>query len=95
METIKAFCSQDIYAESYVSPITVLETEMRIHVENGVYKAVKDVGFDVDKEELIRALRYDREQYKKGYEQGYRDGYYAAIKYLTEGRDGDFIQRQE
>ena len=82
METIKAFCSKDI-AESYVSPITVLETEMQIHVENGVYKAVKNVGFDVDKDELIRALRYDREQYKKGYEQGYRDGYYATIRYLT------------
>lgn len=30
-------------------------------------KAVHDVGFDVDKHELMKALAYDREQYKKGY----------------------------
>ncbi len=83
METIKAFCSEDIAKSSYVSPITVLETEMQIRVEDGVYKAVKNVGFDVDKDELMRALRYDRKQYQKGYDQGFQNGYYAAIRYLT------------
>ena len=29
-----------------------------------------DVGVYVDKEELIKALKYDREQYQKGYEDG-------------------------
>lgn len=35
------------------------------------------VGFKVDKEELIKALEYDRDQYSKGYDDGYED----AIQY--------------
>jgi hypothetical protein len=27
----------------------------------------KSIGYDVDKQELIKALQYDREQYTKGY----------------------------
>lgn len=38
--------------------------------ENYIYQCVADIGVNIDKEELIRALQYDREQY----EQGYRDG---------------------
>ncbi len=44
--------------------------EMRIEVENGIYKAIKDMGIVIDKEELIKALRYDRGQYDKGYSDG-------------------------
>ena len=29
---------------------------------------IHNLGIDVDKEELVRALKYDREQYQKGYE---------------------------
>lgn len=43
--------------------------------EDGVMKAIAEVGVDVDKEELIRALKYDRQQYQKGYDKGYEDGY--------------------
>lgn len=35
--------------------------------DNNVYKAVLRTGVQVDKDELIRALRYDRNQYLKGY----------------------------
>jgi hypothetical protein len=38
--------------------------------ENMVIKAVRKVGVNVDKGELISALRYDRNQYTKGYEDG-------------------------
>ena len=33
-------------------------------------KAVRKVGVNVDKYELIKALQYDRNQYTKGYEDG-------------------------
>ena len=40
---------------------------MRNQIEGEIYKAVMNVGVNVDKEELIKALQYDREQYQKGY----------------------------
>jgi hypothetical protein len=55
----------------YRSPIEILTTDIRTQVDKGleeeVFKAVVSVGINVDKEELIRALQYDRHQYSKGY----------------------------
>lgn len=64
----------------YESPITLIETQMRIEKENNIFNAVKEIGVDVDKEELIKALKYDRGQYNKGY----KDGYKAGIKRLCD-----------
>ena len=52
---------------SYRSPIEVIQTQMRNQIECEIYKAVMNVGVNVDKEELLKALQYDREQYQKGY----------------------------
>ena len=41
--------------------------------EKMVMKAIREVGVNVDKEELIKALQYDRNQYTKGYEDGKND----------------------
>lgn len=51
----------------YESPINIIQGEMQMQLEGEVYKAIQKVGVDVDKEELLKALQYDREQYKKGY----------------------------
>lgn len=59
----------------YTSPIDVTYREMQMQVEGDIYKAVQKVGVNVDKEELLKALQYDRGQY----EQGYKDGYAKAI----------------
>ena len=64
----------------YESPITVFEREFENHIEDGIYKAVKGFAVDVNKEELIKALQYDREQYSKGY----KDGYAKAIDEFAE-----------
>lgn len=58
----------------YQSPITQIVSDMQMEYENGVLKAVQNVGFHVDKEELAKALVYDRGQYEKGYEDGFKDG---------------------
>ena len=50
-------------------------------IENMICSAVLKVGITVDKEELIKALRYDRGQYEKGYADGKRDAA-AAIEAL-------------
>ena len=58
----------------YESPIEIIQKSVTAKVEDDICKAVWEYGIVVDKEELIKALRYDREQYDKGY----RDGYKAA-----------------
>lgn len=57
----------------YESPITIIKTETGFikeiaeKTEEECYKAVVKVLPNVNKEELIKALQYDREQYVKGY----------------------------
>lgn len=59
----------------YVSPIHVNYTEpivetLKDKFDNAVFRAVQEVGIEVDKDELLRALQYDRGQYEKGYSDG-------------------------
>ena len=49
----------------YVSPIHVKDK-----CDNAVFRAVQEVGIEVDKDELLKALQYDRGQYEKGYSDG-------------------------
>lgn len=39
-----------------------------------MYDYLFKIGVNVNKEELDKALKYDREQYNKGYKYGYKDG---------------------
>jgi hypothetical protein len=55
--------------------------------ENEAYMAIQKCGVDVDKEELIRALKYDREQYEKGYEDAVRQVKEDIIKELMTQRE--------
>lgn len=58
----------------YQSPIEVFATELQTSfaeaVEADIVNVVQRYGINVNKEELIKALDYDRQQY----EEGYRDG---------------------
>lgn len=54
----------------YKSPIEAIYGEVKNAFENGVLTAVQNCDIHVDKNELIRALQYDREQYEKGYADG-------------------------
>lgn len=55
---------------SYESPITTIYEEIQSQIEDGMLKAVQNVGFNVNKIELQRALMYDRKQYSQGFEDG-------------------------
>lgn len=61
----------------YKSPITVLESFMDDIMEQRDDKIVaivqSKIDVDVDKDELIRALQYDRNQYNAGYKDGKAD----------------------
>ena len=51
----------------YKSPIEVIVSDMVMKEEDQVMQAVWNVGVNVDKAELVRALAYDRNQYAAGY----------------------------
>ena len=44
--------------------------EQEKRLEGEVFKAVQEVGVSVDKDELIKALKYDQDQYTKGFADG-------------------------
>lgn len=59
----------------YESPIAIIEqkilNEQKKQLKNALmYEIRTNYQIDVDKDELIRALQYDREQYEKGYQDG-------------------------
>lgn len=64
----------------YKSPIETIIGEMKMQQNGEICRVVQEVGINVDKDELIKALQYDREQYGKGYSDGYKD----AIKEFAE-----------
>lgn len=64
----------------YKSPIEILADQIRLEQDENVYKAVLKQNIVVDKDQLIRALRYDRDQYDKGY----RDGRNSVLQRLRE-----------
>lgn len=56
----------------YESPITMYMSDINKEIqkqteEESMIVINQTIGFDVDKEELLKALQYDREQYEKGY----------------------------
>ena len=70
--------------EGYQSPIQQYVSDMSLKMENDVYTAVQNVGIYVDKEELIKALSYDRGQWEQGYANGYSEGYEQGRKEALE-----------
>ena len=56
----------------YQPPIEIIMGQVRMEQDKEIYRAVQSYGVNVDKDELIRALQYDRGQYEKGYADGLR-----------------------
>lgn len=57
----------------YEPPIKLIMGEMQTQFEKNCMRAVQSYGFDVDKNELVKALEYDRGQYDKGYADGFKE----------------------
>ena len=61
----------------YESPVELFDvadyTKMvNDEIDNYIYEYIVKLGINVNKEELIKALQYDRDQYYKGFKDGYR-----------------------
>lgn len=55
---------------NYESPINIISQSVQnIHgkIEGEVMKMIYSYGISIDRDELLKALAYDREQYTKGY----------------------------
>lgn len=57
----------------YNSPIEAIFDDIKTNIEGYVVNSVQRVGICVDKNELVKALEYDRGQYEKGYRDGLSD----------------------
>ena len=55
----------------YKTPIEIITENAKMIADDNGYKAVTQYGFKVDRDELLKALSYDREQYNKGFREGY------------------------
>lgn len=78
---------------AYKSPIDIISERVKLDCDNAVYKAVQDVHINVDREELIKALQYDRNQYDKGYLDGCKE---TAEKFAERLKtQGDFVIRAD
>ncbi len=79
------FPKKDIDIFGYESPVKIVTGQMRIEQENNIYRAIQEYGVDVDKDELVKALQYDRNQYEKGYVNGYnRRASEVALEVIAE-----------
>jgi len=58
------------------------------HEDCITYAINRTMGYEVDKDELIKAMQYDRNQYDKGYQEGYLDG-------VRDGKQSLFNKLQE
>lgn len=75
----------------YKSPIEIITGQIKTNYDNAIYSAVQNVGINIDREELLKALEYDRGQYEDGFREGEKhtmrqikdllpEWLYAAIK---------------
>ena len=79
----------------YKPPIEIVMKEvfqkMNEDFENSVLKAVQKVDINVDKEELLKALIYDRGQYDKGYEDAMNEVKHPQPLKLEDLKEGLWI----
>lgn len=75
----------------YDSPIRLAVSKMTSQFDGDIYNAVVKAGIDVDKDELVRALNYDRNQYEKGYRDGLTASKWISVKERLPEVDEDVL----
>lgn len=76
------------------SPIEIQQDIVRqvdMVIEDGVMKAIQRFDINVDKEELLKALQYDRGQYEKGYQDGLNESKWIPCSERLPKRSGNII----
>ena len=75
----------------YKSPIEIFQTEIEMQMEGEILRAVQRVGVSVDKEELLKALKYDRDQYSKGYEDAKKESRWIPVSERLPEKTGYYL----
>ena len=70
----------DKIKEAYESPIKIMQGKYEEKIEGDVFSAVQSYGIDIDKEELIKALKADSERYEQAYKKGYAVGFEGGFQ---------------
>ena len=70
----------------YQSPIEIIIGKMQTQIDDDIYRAVQNVGINVDRAELLNALKYDRGQYEKGFNDGFAQALEIALQDAEVGR---------
>lgn len=73
-----------MYESPYkVSIVDEIAKEAAARFDNAVWRVTENLNIGVDKDELVKALAYDRGQYDKGYGDGYNDGKRDAWQWIS------------
>ena len=70
----------------YESPIKIITEQIKTNYEDGIFRAIQNIGINVDREELLKALEYDRGQYEKGFDDGFAQALEIALQDAEAGR---------
>ena len=85
---------------NYESPITKVIQQ----VEQDLFRQEEDalilevnrkIGFDIDKDRLIKALQYDSDQYHKGYKDGLKDNFNHNLESIRAKIKNEIILHDE
>ena len=68
----------------YKSPIEIIQHRANYdsskHLDEGIFTAIVRADIHVERDELIKALQYDRDQYQKGFEDGKSLNKWISVK---------------
>lgn len=65
----------------YKSPVEIAREQIKTQIDNEIlFRVTQEVGINIDKDELLKALAYDRQQYEKGYNEAI-DDFVAKYKF--------------
>lgn len=80
--------------EGYESPISLyiqqIANKIEERRENEVISTISErLGVEINKDELAKALTYDRNQYSEGFRAGYERALFDLLNQNEEGKEGE------
>ena len=63
----------------YIPPASLNLNDFQYAIDDAIVQAIVKIGIKVNREELLKALKYDRGQYKAGYDAGFADGFLKTL----------------
>ena len=63
----------------YTPPVSLNLADFQDAIGDAVVQAIINIGIRVNRDELLKTLKYDRAQYKAGYDAGFSDGLIKSL----------------